>query len=91
MNVKYVQIMNIRVDRDVHFMNSFHVKRPKTGLFVRGEPIHPDCGSVPESKPESTQESVPEFGMKSDPESGISPINFLNSPRDIPGYFLRIC
>jgi hypothetical protein len=56
MNVKHVQIMNIRVDRDVHFMNSFTALGLKMGLFVRGEPIHPDCGSVPESKRESRPE-----------------------------------
>jgi hypothetical protein len=50
MNVKYVQIMNIRVDRDVHFMNSLTMLGLQRGLFVRGEAIHPDCGSVPESK-----------------------------------------
>ncbi len=51
MNVKHVQIMNIKLDRDVHFMNPFLALRLKRGLFIRGKPIHPDCGSVPELTP----------------------------------------
>jgi hypothetical protein len=47
MNVKSVQIMNIIVDRDVHFMNSFLALGSKTAFFVREEVIHLDCGSVP--------------------------------------------
>jgi hypothetical protein len=43
--------MNIKLDRDVHFMNSFLELRLKRGLFIRGKPIHPDCGSVPELTP----------------------------------------
>ena len=49
MNVKSVQIMNIMIDSDVHFMNSFLVLGPKTAFFVREEVIHLDCGSVHES------------------------------------------
>jgi hypothetical protein len=79
MNVKHVQIMNIRVDRGVHFMNSFHVKRPETGLFVRGEPIHPDCGSVPESKAATCR------NPNKNPTRNPAPLrNSLNSLSDIP-------
>ncbi len=51
MNVKSVQIMNIMIDSDVHFMNSFLVLGPKTAFFVREEVIHLDRGSVPELGP----------------------------------------
>ena len=51
MNVKSVQIMNISLDRDVHFMNSFLVLGPKTAFFVREEVIHLARGSVPELGP----------------------------------------
>ena len=48
MNVKHVQTMNIKLDRDVHFMNSSLMLGLQKGLFVREKSIHPNCGSVAE-------------------------------------------
>tara|TARA_B100001964_G_C13658366_1_gene347861 strand:- start:59 stop:250 length:192 start_codon:yes stop_codon:yes gene_type:complete len=48
MNVKHVQNMNIKLDRDVHFMNPSLVLGLQKGLFVREKSIHLDCGSVVE-------------------------------------------